>query len=209
MKLYDFKFAPNPRRVRIYLAEKGLLGTERPPIEIVPVDITAGEHRGEEFLAKNPMGGLPVLELDDGRCFPESVAIIEYLEERYPEPTMIGATAEERLRVRGLERRCELGVMMWVAQAVWNTSPFFASRIEQSEVAAKNAVRLMHGTLKVIEAGLEDSEFIAGDRVTVADCTLFAALSFSKSMGTEVDLSKRPRLDAWYGRFRERPSARA
>lgn len=208
MKLYDFKYAPNPRRVRLYLAEKGLLGGENDPVEVVPVDIPSGEARSESFRAKNPMGGLPVLELDDGRCFPESLAIIEYLEERFPDPPMIGATPEERLRVRGIERRCELGVMVWVGQAVWNTSPLFASRIEQNEVAVKNAMRLLHGTLKVIDAGMGDAPFVAGDAVTIADCTLFASLSFAKAMKVEIDLAKRPALAAWYTRFRERPSAR-
>jgi glutathione S-transferase len=209
MKLYDYKYAPNPRRVRLYLFEKGLIGGERDVVEVVPVDLPGGEHRSDAFRAKNPMGGLPVLELDDGRCFPESLAIIEYFEELFPKPTMIGTTPEERLRVRGLERRCELGVMMWAAQAVWNTSPFFASRIEQNELAAKNAMRLLHGTLKVIDASMADAPFIAGEAVTIADCTLFASLSFAKAMGVEIDLSRRPALSGWYDRFRARPSAKA
>src|ERR1700756_3766189 len=105
MKVYDFVGAPNPKKLRVYLAEKGLaLPTEQ-------VNIMTGDTRKPEFLKKNPLGGLPVLELDDGKHLTESLAIIEYLEELHPEPPMIGKTPGERARVRELERIAELGVM--------------------------------------------------------------------------------------------------
>ena len=98
MKLYDFPFAPNPRKVRIYLAEKGL------SVPLVPVNLVKGEQHAPEFLAKNPLGALPVLELDDGTILTESLAIIHYFEELHPEPAMIGTTPLERARVRRLEQ---------------------------------------------------------------------------------------------------------
>ena len=104
MKLYDFAGAPNPKKVRVYLAEKGItVPTEQ-------VNIVTGENRTPEFLKKNPFGTLPVLELDDGSYLTESLAIMEYFEELHPEPPMIGTAPLERARVRELERIADLGV---------------------------------------------------------------------------------------------------
>src|SRR5215467_15796647 len=105
MKIYDFVGAPNPKKVRVYLAEKGL------QIPCVQVNIVTGENRSPEFLKKNPLGGLPVLELDDGSHLTESLAIIEYLEELHPTPPLLGTTPLERARAREAERICELGVL--------------------------------------------------------------------------------------------------
>ena len=120
MKLYVFQVAPNPTKVRLYVAEKNALGDEL-PVEEVSVNIPEGEARTREFLAKNPHGQLPVLELDDGRCFAESLAIIEYLEELHPEPPMIGSTPLEPARTRRLERIAELGVLFRLSYYVHYT----------------------------------------------------------------------------------------
>src|SRR5499425_2338070 len=120
MKIYDFAGAPNPKKLRVYLAEKGI----NVPME--QVDIISGQNRQPEFLKKNPLGGLPVLELDDGSHLPESLAIIEYFEETHPEPSMIGKTPLDRAKVRSLERICELGVLGSVATIFQNTHPFMA-----------------------------------------------------------------------------------
>ena len=133
MKIYDFVGAPNPKKLRVYLAEKGI------NIASQPVNIVTGENRQPEFLKKNPLGGLPVLELDDGSQLTESLTIMEYLEELNPKPPMIGTTAIERARVRELERICELGVLSSVAQVFQNTHPFMAGRLKQSPDAAENA----------------------------------------------------------------------
>src|SRR6266436_1109752 len=125
MKIYDFVGAPNPKKLRVYLAEKGL----RIPFE--PVNIVSQENRKPEFLKKNPLGGLPVLELDDGSHLTESLAIIEYLEELHPEPPMIGRTPRERARVRELERIADLGVLGSVGTYFQNTHAFFAGRVKQ------------------------------------------------------------------------------
>src|SRR3990172_1507626 len=174
MKLYDFSGAPNPRKVRVYLAEKGI----KVPIE--PVDIITGQNRQPEFLKKNPLGGLPVLELDDGTCLPESLAIIEYFEELHPEPPMIGTTPLERARVRALERICELGVLSAVAAIFQNTHPFMAGRLKQSAEAADNARNRLAANLRVLDARIDGHPFVAGNRPTIADCTLLAALDFAE-----------------------------
>src|SRR6185436_20118377 len=139
---------PNPKKVRVYLAEKGI------EVASVPVNIVTGENRQPEFLKKNPLGGLPVLELDDGSYLPESLAIIEYCEELHPEPPMIGKAPVERAKVRSLERICEIGVMNNVGTIFQNTHPFMAGRLKQSPDAAENARTRLAGNLKVIDAAI-------------------------------------------------------
>src|SRR5437667_241087 len=174
MKIYDFVGAPNPKKLRVYLAEKGI------DIPCESVNIVTGENRSPGFLKKNPLGGLPVLELDDGSHLTESLAIIEYLEELHPKPPMLGTTPLERARVRELERICELGVLSAVAQIFQNTHPFMAGRFKQSADAAENARNRLAANLKVLDALIGGRSFVAGSRPSIADCTLLAALEFSE-----------------------------
>lgn len=202
MKVYDFALAPNPKKLRVYLAEKGL----QVPIEAV--DIMSGQNRTPEFLAKNPLGGLPVLELDDGTHLTESLAIMEYFEELHPEPPMIGTTPLERARVRALERIAEIGALNNVAMVFQNTSPFFAGRLSQSAEAAQNGRNRLSANLKVLDAAIGKQAFVAGSRPTIADCTLFASLEFAEFAGVEIDPSL-PNLARWRADFKKRPSASA
>ena len=201
MKLYDFPFAPNPRKLRVYLAEKGI------EIPRVMVNIVKGEQHTPEFLEKNPTGGLPVLELDDGTCLRESLAIIEYLEELHPEPPMIGRTPLERARVRALERTVDLGVLMNVARVLHNTHAVLPGRVPNPELAAI-ARRDLEKPAHFLDAQLADGRaFVAGDHVTVADCTLFAAMEFARTGNLGIEWPTQ--IARWYERFRKRPSASA
>ena len=202
MKIYDFAGAPNPKKVRVYLAEKGI----KVPFE--SVDIISGQNRQPDFLKKNPLGGLPVLELDDGSYLPESLAIMEYFEELHPEPPMIGKTAAERAKVRSLERVCELGVMNSVGTIFQNTHPFMAGRLKQSPDAAENARERLKTTLKVIDDAIGDHQFVAGTKPTIADCTLMAALDFADFAGVQIDPALR-NVNRWREQFKKRPSASA
>jgi len=202
MKIYDFVGAPNPKKLRVYLAEKGI------SIPTEPVNIVSGENRQPEFLKKNPLGGLPVLELDDGTHLTESLAIMEYLEELHPTPALLGANPRERARVRELERIAELGVLMAVGTYFQNTHPFMAGRLKQSPDAAENAKTRLTGNLKVLDAAIGNKKFVAGDRPSIADCTLFAALEFAQFAEAPVDPSCK-NVARWYGAFKERPSASA
>jgi glutathione S-transferase len=202
MKVYDFVGAPNPKKLRLYLAEKGIT------IPVVPVNIVTGENRTPEFLRKNPLGGLPVLELDDGSHLTESLTIIEYLEELNPAPPMIGTPPLERARVRELERIAELGVLNSVAVYFQNTHPFMAGRLRQSPDTAENAKARLATTLKVLDAAMAGKPFVAGQRPTIADCTLFAALEFAEFAQAPVEGSVKNVL-GWYERFKQRPSASA
>ena len=202
MKVYDFAGAPNPKKLRVFLAEKGI------DIPIEQVNIMSGDNRKPEFLKKNPMGGLPVLELDDGSCLSESLAIMEYLEELHPEPPMIGTTPRERARVRELERIAELGILSRVAQYFQHTHPFMAGRVKQSPEAAENARNALAANLKVLDAAIGRNPFVAGPRPTIADCTLLAALEFAEFAQVPIE-SGCANVARWHAAFKERPSARA
>ncbi len=201
MKLYVFPMAPNPRRLLVYLGEKGL------QIPREEVDIMSQKNRTPEFLKKNPLGGLPVLELDDGSHLTESLAIMEYLEELHPKPPMLGTTPLERARVRELERIAELGVLSSVGTIFQNTSPFFAGRVKQSADAAENARTRLGVNLKVLDARIGGGPFVAGERPSIADCTLLAALDFANFAGVPLDTANK-NVVRWYAGFKERPSAR-
>jgi glutathione S-transferase len=203
MKLYSFALAPNPRKVLVYLKEKGL------DVPIAQVDLLQGQNRTPEFLAKNPLGGLPVLELDDGSCLTESLAIIEYLEDLHPTPSMLGATPLERARVRELERIAEFGVLSGVGAVFQNTSPFFAGRIKQSPEAAETGRMRIAAALEVLNDRIGSRPFVAGDRPTIADCTLFAALGFGEFAGVPLDAERFPHVARWYRDWKKRPSAQS
>jgi len=202
MKLHEFAGAPNPKKVRVYLAEKGI------DVPSVPVDIVTGENRRPDFLKKNPMGGLPVLELDDGTYLPESLAIIEYFEELHPNPPMIGTTPLERARVRALERLCELSVLGRIAVIFQNTHPLFAGRLKQSADAAESARSALASNLAVLDAKIGANKFVAGDKPTIADCTLLAALQFAEFGQIAIDPALK-NVHRWYESFKQRPSAAA
>ena len=181
MKIYDFVGAPNPKKLRVYLAEKGIT------IPAVSVNIVTGENRAPEFLKRNPLGGLPVMELDDGSHLTESLSIMEYLEELHPTPPMIGTTPRERARVRELERIAELGVLNAIAVYFQNSHPFMAGRLKQSADTAENAKARLATTLKVVDDAIGNKPFVAGQRPTIADCTLFAAIEFAEFAQAPVD----------------------
>ena len=135
MHLYDFPQSPNCRRVRMYLAEKGIT------LSLKPLDLLSGEQRTPAYLHKNPFGAVPLLELDDGSVIPESLAIIEYLEEFHPDPPLFGTTPFERAQVRAWERRAEFGVLLQGTRRFLHTSPYFAERVEQSPKVVEEAGR--------------------------------------------------------------------
>lgn len=202
MKLYDSAMAPNPRRVRIFLAEKGI------SVPTTQVDLGKAETRQPEFLKKNPMGGVPVLELDDGRFLSESVAICRFFEERRPQPPLFGVDAEDRAFVEMWQRRMESEVFQRVAQTFQNTHEFFKGRIEQvpafGEVARKTAL----ARLAWLDGELASREFIAGDRYTIADITAQCGIDFGRVAGIRIDPSWK-NLQRWHEAVSARPSAKA
>jgi glutathione S-transferase len=206
MKLYFFPVAPNPTKVRLYLAEKAAGGAEI-PIEEILVSLPQGQQKQPEHLARNPFGKLPVLELDDGSHLIESLTMIEYLEERYPEPPLIGNQPAERAQVRQLERIAEICVLMPVARLIHATrSPLGLP--PKPEVAAEAQEAVPKG-LGYFDDILSDGRpFVAGAAPTVADCTLAAALQFARFR--EIELAPEfSDLIRWDREYRERPSAKS
>jgi glutathione S-transferase len=206
MKLYIFQIAPNPTKVRLYLAEKTAAGAMI-DLPQVSVNLAKGEQKKPEMVALNPFGRLPILELDDGSALTESLAIIEYLEECHPEPPMIGRSKLERARVRELERIADLGVLLRVASIIHATnSPL---RLPPNPEVATHFRKNLPKALRMLDARLSDGRpFIAGDRPTIADCTLAAAFQFARFGGVEIDPQFR-NLAAWDVRYRDRPAAKA
>jgi len=202
MKVYDFVGAPNPKKLRVFLAEKGI------DVPFESVDILSGQNRQPEFLQKNPLGGLPVLELDDGSHLAESLAIMEYFDELQPSPPMIGNTPIERARTRAAERVAELGVLGTIATIFQNTHPVMAGRIKQSAEAAENANTRLQGNLAVLDKMIGSHPFVAGSRPSIADCTLLAALEFAAFAGVTID-PKFKNINRGYEDFKKRPSAQA
>lgn len=202
MKLYDATIAPNPRRVRIFLAEKGL------SVPLEQVDIRSGVNRQPDFLAKNPLGGLPVLELDDGRCIAESLAICEYFEDLHPEPALIGRTPEERAFTRMWERRVEQNVMGTMLGAFRHGSPFFKGRITQVPEMVEPSRAAAAKQLAWLDELLGQHEFVAGDRYSIADITLFCTIDFGGMVGESYDPNLK-NLSRWHEAMKARPSAAA
>lgn len=192
MLLYlDKKRAPNPRKLRIFLAEKGL---DVPTREL---DLYAGEQKTPEFLALNPFAGVPILVLDDGTVLIESLPIMEYLEEIHPEPRLIGADPVTRALARSWERRCEIGVYLPASRMV-------LSKGEVSEQARK----ILRHRLPLVNQGLVGKEWLAGD-FSIADIMLFIGLETAHHRGTfSLDLAW-TELARWYAAMKTRPSASA
>jgi glutathione S-transferase len=188
--------------VRIFLAEKGV------EVPTVQVDIAKAENRAPAFRSKNPLGGLPVLELDDGRCLSESVAICRYFEELHPEPPLMGSDAEERPWVEMWNRRMEIEVLSSIAQTFRNTHQFFAGRIPQvpewGEVCRGAALK----RLRWLDEELADRPFVAGDRFTIADITALVGIDFGRVCGIRIDAGQK-NLQRWYEAVSSRPSAKA
>ncbi|MHC4053303.1 glutathione S-transferase family protein [Bradyrhizobium sp. 25ACV] len=200
MKLHGNRVGSNCRRVTIYLAEKGL------ELELVEVDLASGEHKSAAFRAKNPAGLIPVLELDDGTFLPESSAIVEYLEDKFPAPTMIGGTPEMRGNVRALERiASDLAIVSGVM--LKHSSPAFAKNVDQVPAVAEAVQGIVAQQLSFLEAHLGDKPFLAGERPTIADITLFSFTQAFRVRMNTILTEGYPRLTAWYERFEKRPSA--
>jgi glutathione S-transferase len=202
MKIYNSPTAPNPRRVRVFLAEKGV----QVPYE--DVDIGKAVNRQPEFRKKNPMAGVPVLELDDGACIAESVAICRYFEELHPEPNLFGVGAKERAEVDMWNRRMEFNLLQPIADTFRQRHEFFKGRIRQVPEYADIQRLNAEDSLKWLDGELANRKFIAGDRFTIADITAMIAVDFGRvsKIGIQPDQKN---LARWHAEVSARPSAKA
>jgi glutathione S-transferase len=203
MKLYQ-SIGPNPRVVLMFLEEKGAV------IDRAFVDIMKGENRGPDFLAKNPFGQVPLLEMDDGTYLSESTAICGYIEEKFPTPALIGSTAEERAVTQMLVRRLDYDVVAPMTTAFRGSEglPMFQNRLRCLPEAADGLKACARDGLAAFDALLAGKTWLAGDRFTLADIMLYCLTEFGNRVGqpTPDDLSH---IKAWSARVAARPSAAA
>lgn len=202
MKLYDSTMAPNPRRVRVFLAEKGI------SVPSVQVDIGKAENRDAAYLAKNPVGGVPILELDDGTVIAETVAICRYFEELQPNPPLMGTDAKDRAIVEMWSRRTELEVAVPIMQTFRNTHAFFKGRIPQVPEYGEVCRTAARARLAWLDGEMAGRPFVAGERYTIADITALCALDFGRVVDIRI-APEQKHLQRWYDAVSTRPSAKA
>lgn len=203
MKLTS-SIGPNPGVVTMFIAEKGI------DIPTETIDIMTGENRREAYLAKNPTGGTPLLELDDGSFLAESIAICEYLEELHPAPALIGSTPEERAETRMWVRRIDLG---FVQPAVFGFrgaegNGLFKDRMRCLPEAAPGMKAVAQDGLAMIDAQLAGKQYVCGDRFTLADIMLLCFVNFGAQVGQPADPTL-ANLAAWTDRMAARAGAAA
>ena len=203
MKLHT-GLGPNPRTVRMFLAEKGM------ELPLVEVDLMGGENRRPPYTDKNPAGQLPCLELDDGAMLSEILPICEYLEEKQPRPPLVGATAEERATTRMWARRIDLNIVEPMANGFRYAEGLmlFQDRIHTIPQAANDLKAIAQEKLAWLDGLMNGNQFIAGARFTLADIFLFAFLDFGRTVGQPIDPNLKW-INPWFERVGSRPSAAA
>jgi glutathione S-transferase len=200
VRLYDQRRAPNPRRVNIFLAEKGI------EIERVDIDLIAGEHKRPDYLAKIGVPQVPALELDDGTILTESVAICRYFEALQPEPNMMGRDAMEQVVIEKWQRLVEFRLFATVAGCFRHTNPHLAVLEDQCPDWGEVNRGRLDGRLGELDRRLEGRDWIAADRLTIADITALVAVDLLRVIKHPIPESQ-TNLLAWAERMRGRPSA--
>ena len=203
MKLYDAPFAPNPRRVRWLMAEKGI-----EDLEILPLDLMKGEHKQATYLGKAGLPQVPALELDDGTVITESIAICRYLESRWPEPNLFGRTPEETALIEMWLRRAEFlaatPMMLWVR----HTAPPLAVLETQDPAFAEAQRKAALRGLEVLDERLSGRAWLAADRITIADIVAFIGIDFARLIRFRPP-AELANLSRWAEAMRARPAAKA
>ncbi len=203
MKLYDGGRAPNPRRVQIFLKEKGL------EIDTLQLDLNSLEHRMPEITSKNPLQTVPFLELDDGTVIAETIAICRYLEELHPEPNLFGATPLERATVEMWNRRAELNFFFKVAQSFRHLHPGAAVlEGEQIEAWGLKNQKLAVEFLDVLDQQFSNYEFLAGNQFSVADITCIVAVQFFKPAKLSIPETGYESFKRWFADVSSRDSVK-
>ena len=203
MKLYDMARAPNPRRVRWVMAEKGI-----EDVEVVPVDIMTGQHKTSEYKSKAGQAHVPALELDDGTVITESIAICRYLEALHPEPNLFGRDPVETAVIEMWTRRCELTLANPLMVATRLTHPALTVLEKADPAVADYNRRTAERTLTRLDKRLEGREFIAADRVTIADIVAATGMDFARLIKWRP-AEALANVARWYEAMRARPAARA
>lgn len=204
MKLYTSKIAPNPTRVRMFIAEKGIRD-----VEFVELDMTKGETRAPEYRQIAPNGLMPTLLLDDGTAIQESAVICRYLERLCPEPNLLGADPVEEAQIGMWDRKMEFELFIPMAQTFRHAHPS-GKMVERRPVAEFGEAQrgIAERRIRILDRELADREYIAGARFSIADITAYVGLSFFRFVGFEV-APEMVHLSRWFAAVRQRPSAKA
>lgn len=206
MKLYCMQVAPNPTKVMLYIAEKRAAGASMDITEI-PVKLMSGEQHLPEHQRRTPFASLPVLEIEPGDYIIESLSIMVYLEDRFPQPCMVGASLRERARVSELERIADLRVLDPIGRFIHATnSPIGLP--PSADISARAREAFTVGLKYLDNCLVDDRPFLAGDIVTIADCTLAAALQFARFAKLDIDTDF-TNLRRWDNAYRQREPTQA
>jgi glutathione S-transferase len=203
MKFYN-SVGPNPAVVRMFITEKGLT------IPMQDVNLMAGENRQAEHLKRNPHGQMPCLELDNGQYVSEILPICEYLEDKNPKPALIGTTPEEKAETRMWTRRIDLNICEPMANGFRFSQglPLFQNRMVTVPEAADGLKKIAQDRIKWLDGQMEGKQFVCGSRFTLADVLLYCFATFGAAVGQPLDPAFK-NVGAWYGRVKDRPSAKA
>ncbi len=195
-------FGPNPRMLRMFLLEKNIT------IDFIEHDLMGAENRKEAYLAKNPGGQLPALELDNGDVIAETVVICDYLEDLYPDPALVGKSAEERAEARMWNRRVEQKITenMYAGFRFAEGLQLFENRVRCLPEAADGLKAAGQDGLAWLDGQMEGKEFICGGRITIADLVLYCCTDFAAGVGQVID-TKLKNVTAWFSRIENRASA--
>jgi glutathione S-transferase len=203
VKIYDTPLAPNPRRVRWFMAEKGITD-----VEVITLNLMEGQHKTADYLAKAGIASVPMLELDDGTCVTESIAICRYLEARYPEPNLFGRDPEETAVIEMWTRRAEMMVATPLMIGVRHTHPAMAALEQQVPVIGEHNIASGAQALKILDRRLAQSEWLAATRLTIADIVAFIGLDFGRMIKFRPP-AELTNLARWAEAMRARPAASA
>lgn len=205
MQIFETKTAPNPRRVRMFMAEKGLLEKA----EFIEVDLQKGENLTPEFVARNPMKKVPAMALDDGTNISETMAICRYFEESYPDtPTLLGDTPVEKATIEQWVRWLDFHFFLPTGMCFQHTSGYFKDRMNPIKEWGEDCGKEVGKFMAFLNDHLADQEYICCDRFTAADINAFATVAFAKVVQIRI-LPEQTHLQAWYDRIKARPSAQA
>ncbi|MDO3721075.1 glutathione S-transferase family protein [Marinobacter sp. chi1] len=203
MKIFETSTAPNPRRVRMFMAEKGLLDQA----EFIQVDIEKGENLTPEYVARNPMKKVPVMELDDGSCIAETMAICRYFEEAYPDaPSLLGDTPLEKAHLEQWLRWIELFFFLPTGMGFQHSTGYFKDRMNPVKEWGAECVQQVEKFMAFLNDQLEGKEYICLDRFTAADINAFVTVAFARVIRVRIK-PEQTNLQAWYERISARPSA--
>ena len=202
MKIYESRNTPNCRRVTIFLAEKGITD-----IEFEQLDLQRGDNLSDEFKARNPFKGVPVLELDDGSHLSESVAICRYFEELQPEPPLFGSGARQRAEIEMWNRRVELGFFLPVAYVFRHGTGFFKDRETVVPAWAEANRPAIAAGYRLLNRQLAEQAWLCGEQMSIADITAYCAVEFAGGTGSRIP-EDCEHVTRWFRQMRQRPSVK-